>query len=307
MITVVLHNGMCNRLLPLISSIRLAEKHNKKVNIIWTYTPVRSCIAYHGELCKFNDLFIKPDNVVLDAIQNDNQIVYEFRFWENKDHVVDEITNQNIFINYALYTIISEQDDKKSIFKNLKSVIVQPQELILDNIGIELGNILKYKLLPIPELQKEIESTFSYFNENMIGIHIRRSDGGFSKYNWKEIIKILVKQCKEWCLKENNGVFLATDDMNTYIEFVSVLGNKLIFYNPPDILCNTKSTSGNKFSNDKYNTLTAVVELYLLGKCNRYIIGTADSTYSVCAMLMSNEETKKYLINDVINIPKFLI
>lgn len=51
---------MCDRLLPLISSIRLAEKHNMKVNIIWTYyTHVRSCIEY-----QFSYLFVKPDNVV---------------------------------------------------------------------------------------------------------------------------------------------------------------------------------------------------------------------------------------------------
>ena len=56
---------MCDRLLSLISSIRLAEKHNMKVNIIWTYyTHVRSCIEYKAELCKFSYLFVKPDNVV---------------------------------------------------------------------------------------------------------------------------------------------------------------------------------------------------------------------------------------------------
>ena len=304
-ITVVLHNGLCNRLNALISVIRLAKKYNKKVNMIWTYTPVRSCIAYHGDLCKFTDIFQPNDNILEDA-HIDHQKTYEFRYWENKDHVVDVSGDENVFINYALYTIISSDDDQNSIFKNLRSIIAQPQEFIIDSIGQELGDILKYDLQPNDDLKLEIDSNFKNFRENMIGIHVRRSDGGFANYNWKDINKILIQQSKEWCKSESNGVFLATDDMETYINFASALGNKLIIYNPPEVLCDTKSTSGNKFSNDKYNVLVGYIELNLLSKCNKLIIGTADSTFSVCAMLMSDIKTKKYLINSTENIPSFV-
>jgi hypothetical protein len=60
-----------------------------------------------------------------------------------------------------------------------------------------------------------------------------------------------------------------------------------------------------KFNNDKFNVLCGVVELFLLSKCNRYIIGTADSTFSVSAMIMADKETQKYLFNDVSNLPEF--
>ena len=93
--------------------------------------------------------------------------------------------------------------------------------------------------------------------------------------------------------------------MDVYIEFASSLGSKLIFYNPPDNLNNSVSTSGNKFSNDKFNVMCAVVELYLLGSCNKMIIGTADSTFSLCAMLMTDDNVKKFLINSVDNVPSF--
>lgn len=306
MYSVVLHNGMCNRLLPLISLIRIAKQTNKIVNIIWTYTPVRSCLAYHGDLCSFEDLFQKTDILRLEEnIDMNIQEIYEFRYWENKDHVVDK-SKDNIFVNYALYTIISNEDDMDTMFKNLRLNIPKPQQIILDNIGKEYGSILLNDIKPIQALQKEIDSMYKTFFKNMIGIHIRRSDGGFSNYNWVEIIKRILSQCKEWCVESDNGIFLATDDMDTYVQFASCLGSKLIFYNPPDVLCNCKSTSDNKFSNDKYNTLSAVVELYLLGKCNKYIIGTADSTFSVCAILMSSEGVKNFLINDVSNIPTFI-
>ena len=302
MITVVLHNGLCNRLLPLISCIRLAKKVNSKVFIEWTYTPVRSCIAYHGDLCAISELFNIPSYISNNPSASHERI-YEFRYWENKDHVIDVSDNKDVFVNYALYTIISNDDNQNSFLKNLKSVIVNPQEIILDDIAKDLGYILKNDLTPISLLQNEINKVKENFFPNMIGIHIRKSDGGFASYDWKNINKNLIRQLKQWCKNNDNGVFLATDDMDTYIEFASSLGNKLIFYNPPDILNNSKSTSGNKFSNDKFNVMCAVVELYLLGSCNKYIIGTADSTFSLCAMLMTDDNTKKFLINNVENIP----
>jgi predicted kinase len=285
--------------------MRLGKKYKKKVNIVWTHTPVRSCIAYHGELCKFSDIFKRNDNILEDA-KVDHQKTYEFRYWENKDHVVDVSGDDNVFINYALYTIISSEDDQNSIFKNLRSVIAQPQEFVVDTIGKEFGDVLKYDLQPNDDLKLEIDSNLKNFRENMIGIHVRRSDGGFANYNWKDINKILIQQSKEWCKNETNGVFLATDDMETYINFASALGNKLVIYNPPEVLCNTKSTSGNKFSNDKYNVLVGYIELNLLSHCNKLIVGTADSTFSVCAMLMSDISTKKYLINAPENVPSFI-
>ena len=304
MITVVLHNGLCNRLLPLISSIRLAKIFNTKVFIEWTYTPVRSCIAYHGDLCAINELFNIP-SYISNIPSQSNERIYEFRYWENKDHIIDVSDNKNVFVNYALYTIISTDDNQNSFLKNLKSVIVNPQEIILDDIAKDLGFILKNDLTPISSLQDEIDKVKNSFFKNMIGIHIRKSDGGFASYDWKNIIKLLLKQSKNWCKNEDNAIFLATDDMDVYIEFASSLGSKLIFYNPPDNLNNSVSTSGNKFSNDKFNVMCAVVELYLLGSCNKMIIGTADSTFSLCAMLMTDDNVKKFLINSVDNVPSF--
>ena len=308
MITVVLHNGLNNRLLPFVSILRLALKTNHKVNVVWTYTPVRSCIAYHGELCKFNDLFKDIDNVSFDNPEHiDYQKNFEFRYWENKDHIIDVKGDDNVFVNYALYTIVSTEDNPNSIFVNLKRVIVEPRKFELDYIGEELSEIFKKYIKPIDELQNEIDHYHKLFKKNMIGIHIRKSDGGFSHYKWDDIIKKLLSQTKIWCSDKDNGVFLATDDRNVYVEFASKLGNNLLFYNPPEVLNNTKSTSGpyDKFNNDKFNVLCGVIELFLLSKCNKYIIGTADSTFSVSAMIIADRETQKYLINDVSNLPEF--
>ena len=45
--------------------------------------------------------------------------------------------------------------------------------------------------------------------------------------------------------------------------------------------------------------------MYLLGKCNRMIIGTVDSTFSICGMLLAENDIQKYLISDEESVPIF--
>ncbi len=315
-VSVVVFNGLCNRLLPIISSIRLArilsssQDKQYNVNINWVYTPVRSCLTYHGDLCSFSDLYNNNDGIEINKTDIESySTTYEFQYWLCKDHIIDTtIENEgNIFINYALYTLLSNKDDNSSIFCNLKNNIVKPQEIILDNIGKELGIILR-QFEPRNELQNEINKFQSTFLPNMIGLHLRKSDGGFTSYPWKDIIKVLIPQCQEWCNLDpmNNGIYLATDDVEIFVDFKIKLGNQLRCYEPPKILCGIKSSS--KFNNDKYNVMSAVVELHSFSRCNNYIIGTADSTFSMCAMLMCEnfETTKMFLVNNPSNIPKFI-
>ena len=293
-LTVVLYNGLCNRLLPLVSALRLAKKSNRVVNVIWGYTPVRSCMTYYGGHCTFQDLFIEPENLIFEKHDIQYSKTYDYYYWLNLDHFVDIKLDGSIYVNYALYTLISEEDDT-DVFKNFKQTLKKTGELIFDRVGEELSMEIK-ALRPIPELQNEIP--------NMIGLHLRTSDGDFTKINWKSIIKKLILSCKKWCSQDQKrGVFLATDNSEVFIEFASSLSSKLIIYNPPSVLGG--NVSSNKFNNDKYNVLVAVVELFLLGKCNEKIIGTCESTFSAVGMLLAENTVKKYLINDEDSIPDF--
>ena len=299
-LTLVVYNGLCNRLLPLISTLRLARKCNRTVNMIWTYTPQRSCLTYFGDYCNLLDVFNPPDNLVYE--KNDIQHIktYDFYYWLNLDLIVDIKTEGNIYINYALYPLVCKEDDTE-IFKNFKQTLNTKGEFILDDVGKEIADEMR-RLSPVKELQIEIDKCSKGFFKEMIGIHIRKTDGGFVKYNWKLIIKKLIYQCQKWC-NSNRGIFLATDDSDVYISFASNLGGNLVFYNPPKTLCG--STSSNKFNNDKYNVICGVVEMYLLGKCNRMIIGTVDSTFSICGMLLAENDIQKYLISDEESVPIF--
>jgi len=303
MIKITVHNGLANRLLPLISIIRLAEQTNRKVNLIFHGTPVRSCLRYDGEPCKFEDLFDPVDNLILNDCRNYYfERTYNFEYWLNKDMVMDVSGYCNIETNFGLYTIISDKDDTNSIFKNLQNVLKQGCEIKFDTIGNELSCVLK-NLKPVKELRDEITKYDSTFLPNMVGIHIRSTDGGFVNIDWSSIVKKLVLLSQEWTKNADNGIFLATDNPIFYEQFKILNEKQLFFYEPPTVLCNTTTTQNDKFNNDKYNVLCGLVEMHLLGKCNRSIIGTAESTFSFCAMLLSEQNTKKYLINKVEHIP----
>ena len=64
-----------------------------------------------------------------------------------------------------------------------------------------------------------------------------------------------------------------------------------------------------KFNNDKFNVLCGLVEMYLLGECNKGVVGPVSSTFSVCGMLIGegkkeeNNIRKNYLIKSVEDIP----
>ena len=316
LITVVVHNGLANRLLPLVSCLRLAKQTNRKLNIIWNGTPVRSCIRYDGPPCKYYDLFEKNETLIelekegkIDYIRN-----YDFEYWLNKDMVMDVSCSGNIHTNYGLYTIIGEKEREESpTCMRLCDKISQGGELVMDKICKELGDLLRGDLQPVKELQNEIAKMKStkFVNKNMIGIHIRSTDGGFTGIKWEGMITKLIEESVKWCKKsESNGVFLATDNPKYYIEFASKLvTEQFVFYNPPMELCGTKSTNDDKFNNDKYNVLSALIEMYLLGECNKGIVGTAASTFSVCGMLIGTsqyEKSRHFLINGKEHIPTFL-
>jgi len=215
--------------------------------------------------------------------------------------VIDSSGDEDIHTNFGLYTMISHDDDQDSMCKSIRKHIEKSGEIVFDKIAYELGEILRNEFKPVSDLQTEIDKYKAKFKHRMIGIHIRSTDGGFTQIQWGDIVTKLTSLCSNWCKEsKDNGVFLATDNPKYYIEFASKLtSDQFIFYNPPPTLSNTKSTNHtDKFANDKYNVLCALIELHLLGSCHHMIIGTAASTFSVCGMLLAPPSTKKILIKN---------
>lgn len=277
-INITVYNGVCNRLLPIISSIRLAKKSDRKnVNVTWTHTPLRCCLAPTStEKCVFSDLF---ENV--EGLTHEQPILNIGRTYCD-NNIVDISGDCNINLIMNTYPLLSLDDISKGY--DLTSKIDKSIKIIFEKYELELSNILKI-FKPVSNLKNTISSIHQTFSKKMVGLHIRKTDGGFVDRVWDDIIKILLIKLKRWCEVEDNGVFLATDDYNAQQSF-SCLGKKLVIYAP--IL--------SKFTNDKYSAICGIVDLYLLGKCD-VIIGTSGSTFSICAMLLADNNADKYMIN----------
>jgi hypothetical protein len=63
-INLVVYNGMCNRLIPLMTCYRIAREYKKELNVLWNGFPVRSCLPYTDDKgCNYEDVFEKLKGV----------------------------------------------------------------------------------------------------------------------------------------------------------------------------------------------------------------------------------------------------
>jgi hypothetical protein len=171
-----------------------------------------------------------------------------------KDYTLDvKDNNDGIFENYSLYEF-------RQIFKQLK-----PNKKILDII----------------------QENLKEFTDNMIGIHIRRTDGDFIKIKWNEVDNMLITKIEDMIKKEKNlKIFLATDSKETQDKYSEHFGDKLLSYIPEE----------DKFNNNRFNVICGVIDLFLLSKCNKMLIGTVGSSFSITAGLLG--EADIWLIKD---------
>lgn len=284
-INLVVYNGLCNRLIPLISCYRIAKLYNKHLNILWNGPPVRSCINYtDNKPCLFEDIFEKLEGVSIvnqeefEKLTIKSDKVYKFHYENCKKLVIEPEKYENICIYLALYPILLQTDNIKDYIEFTLDSEKSSDGLFQNEIFKQLKisfNCLK----PIKEVQQIIDNVYEKFSKNMIGLHIRKTDGGFTHMNWNEIDKVLISKLKHW-VKQNldNKIFLATDCKKTQNKYKFYFNNRIIFYNP-------KQT---KFDNNHFNVICGVVDLFLLSKCNIAIIGTLASSFSLTSGLLSN-------------------
>jgi hypothetical protein len=283
-----LYCGLCNRLLPLISCLRFARLTGRKLVCHWTPNPGRCCLLYWGDTCNFSELF-KP----IEGIEFvDNETIYQrmgnseftdFDSGRNCASIVDIHTNRDIFIDRCLGHLSSIEDG----------------EVDLSLLGNEDESLLKFlssyktffkELKPVDELQERINKIKATFSSKMIGIHIRRTDGGFTWHDWKHTDKTLVERVSEWKDK-GYGIFLASDDP----KYEDMFGNNVIV-----------NREAGKYNNDKTNTKNAVVDLYLLSYCDT-IIGTSSSTFSMVSYILSEKSRFWNMTSDPDSIRKIEI
>lgn len=246
--------GLCNRMRAIVGAASLAQKMQKKLQVLWTqdstlnarFDELFESIPYPVKECKSNSVHFKLlfhwyRDVHRYMMLDDQWISQhargrEYAEWKN------EVEGKNLFLQTGLDIFF---DGDYSIFKAKPSVIES-----LNNVRCD---------------------------ENTIGLHIRRADNA-NAVKFSPTSLFFDKVEEELSLNPQTKFYLATDDPQEENVFVGKFGNKILIYR--------------KHSLDRNNPVAikdALVDLYNLSHC-RKIYGSFWSSFSDTAALWTGIE-----------------
>lgn len=260
MIIIKPFGGLANRMRVIASAMDLSEKTNQKIKLVW--------ISGDYCHCDFLDLFKPIKNIEI----TNRFSKYKFAKVSNQENkykrILAKIINKMIGIDYCIKGvdfpkyIWNKKIDLLEIVSNNKNTYFQTcQELNFEK------NLQFYEnFIPIDDIQNIINQITNSFNDNTIGIHIRRTDN-LKSIEFSPTFLFIEKIKTELQTNSNTNFFLATDDLATENELKVKFNNKIITFEKEL----SKST--------KNGIIGAVIDLYCFSK-TKYILGSYWSSFS---------------------------
>ena len=297
-------SGMCNRLMPFITSYRLAMNLNLQYFLNWDHECRDTDYSYEGEKTTYNHMFYNIDNVnYIDDYQQQS-------FMANKKTLFVKYlqTNlHNVSIEDLLkYDVVFFYNYVHPIFTKEDNVIINSYSdcnlsWILDKTNYYKDLQKYFKLLkPVITIQEKINEVLIQFPENknnIIGFHIRHWPNSWVSTNNKYIQgnddkRIIIMNN---AIKNNPDIkfFISTTDINIIKQLKNLYNEKIIYFENRFGLTNNDKYYTSNQQNSKGNiskNLNGVVDLYLLSNCN-LIIGDVCSSYSHVAPLLNTNST----------------
>ncbi|MBC1274727.1 hypothetical protein GNF10_01700 [Nostoc sp. UCD121] len=287
--------GMGNRFLALLDSILYAQLTNRKIFVDW------SDEVYSNNRSNVFPEFFNLHNVTQASEIPSTESVYP-SFWKNSlDKSVNEVllsyespndlryNNPKIWAKYT--TNMSRIDYSEDILIRW-SYVIETYKLrrhflgdfaYLQNLSNEtiLKKIIRENLSLQPNIEAIIKKTVdSSFEDIVIGVHVRYTDRKTSKNPYfKFVDKILEKHPKSL-------IFLATDNPAVEDSFREKYTNVLVtdkWYPASGSSLHQNPECPDRFENG----VQALIDIYLLSKCN-YLIYNKASTFGVVAKLISD-------------------
>jgi hypothetical protein len=297
-------SGMCNRIIPFITSYRLAMNLGLKFYLCWDDNCTDLDYEYKGIKTKYSDMFQKIDNVnyiedyeINELLKNKNtlQINYCEKILKNYD-INDLLKYDIIFYNKYVHPIFIKEDNI-----NIKSYGNDNLDWIIQNSEY-LQDIQKYfkMLKPIYKLQKAINEILIKFpnDNNIIGFHIRHWPN-----NWKnecnEYKKYIEKKENIYYdlidkyIEHNSNIkfYICSSDLKIIQDLVKKYNNRIIYFEQRlgDTLEHKYYNSNQTISyGNIYKNLNGIIDLYLLSNC-KIVYGENYSSYSLCAPLLNSK------------------
>ena len=274
------YSGLNNKLLPLISLLRIARKENKNVKCLWGPDAYTSKNIY-----EFTDLF-KPiknitfinENEYIESFYNGNNKIYN-KLGSDRDRkeIIYKTNNYTNSVFFNIVHLISYESD--NIIGNF---VPYPKESILKtDIIDELREVLT-DLIPTDEINEKINETVKQFNDNVLGIHIRSTDGGFVDVPKYDILKYIATYLEK---NESSKIYISCDTEALEKMIIDKFQSNILYFKNPF----GKSYS-DKFNRFTYGTKNAVCEMFILSKCTNFV-GTPGSSFSFMVWLLRNNDT----------------
>ena len=263
-ITLVPIAGLCNRMNAILSGILYKQSHNDvDLSIYWWKS--------HDCYCSFDDLFlplkqfdVKPLKFSFKCRPGVLRNLYfpDFFRWLFYDAYYHNCAFKN-------YNFDEEIKNKHNIYITAFNSFCQYSYEDVNSIGTI--SVLQ------PELQQRLEKVTDSWNDDIIGLHIRRTDNMRSTLN-SPTENYFHAVDNELCKNPRARFYIASDSELVKNEFINRYGRDIIL--TQDLRLDRGSVQGMK---------DAVVELYTLASCSK-IYGTAYSTYSLLASKIYNKE-----------------
>ena len=253
-IKIIPTGGLCNRLRAIATTIAIAKHYNCLLSIYWNNS--------RGLKANFADLF-EPIHIEKVHLIENTQWLYHIN--GTKDYLLRkwflQLGNEQVVFNHSIYTQGDIYQKLKSHYKgNLLLISCYPM-----CTDYQIQNIF----VPKRDLQLRIDQITSTFSENMIGVHIRRTDNIASINSSPMDVFVHLMQLE--IEKENTVKFYVASDEE---EVKKELQDKF----PGRVITLMDDTSRDSLEGMKF----AVVDLFCLSKTKK-ILGSVASSYSQIA------------------------
>lgn len=260
-ITFVPIGGLANRMRTIASALMLSQQTNSRLNIVWfkdwaLYAPfgmlfepiVKERLSLREAEGYDALLFDRPrkKNLYLPAVYQSMAFadcIYERSFYS--------LTQQN-------FNFVKWVNEKKNVYMASYTAF-QPYE----------NTLMSELFVPVPMVRDKIEKRCSSFSENMIGVHIRRTDNIASIE--KSPLELFYRELDlELDKNERNLIYLATDSEEVKSMMKKRYGNKILSSTAP---ADRSSIDGIQ---------DGIADMYTLARTNK-IYGSFQSSFSEIA------------------------
>ena len=278
-------SGFGNRLLPIVSIYSWCEQNNVRMGVIWNPRAHRSGLPRDesNQLLEMKDYFEsipcgvdvfhnKASALSHYSITETDLVDYDMQWQAQFNH--DYLVHQHLFVRNCCHLI--------SLYPGNELIVGQRADLTDENKNI-------YAQHPYIKLIKETIRSFVFkqqtreigdelCRENMTGLQLRNTDGGFTINASTEVMNNM------HVIIENSECIYFSNDRLSDLELVMNRHDNVVAYRNME-----------KFLNNDLGSFYSLVDLYVLSQCEKICVASR-SSFGLVAHLYSDDSTIEYWI-----------